>query len=68
MFLEPQLAWCRDHFLGEPVPGPDHPLGEEPFTNIQSEFPVAAPCRSPWSCHWSPESTDQRRLLLFSPS
>lgn len=23
-------AWCNDNFLGEPVPVPSHPLGEEP--------------------------------------
>ncbi|KAJ7417647.1 Calcium uptake protein 3, mitochondrial [Pitangus sulphuratus] len=25
---------CSDHFPGEPVPVPNHPLGEEPFSNI----------------------------------
>lgn len=28
-------AWCCDHFPGEPVPVPKHPLGKKPFPDIQ---------------------------------
>ncbi|KAJ7401682.1 hypothetical protein BTVI_93221 [Pitangus sulphuratus] len=33
--LELCQVWCCDHFPGEPVLVPNHPLGEEPFSNIQ---------------------------------
>jgi len=36
--LEPQQAWSRDHFRREPGPGTNHPPGEEPFPNVQSEL------------------------------
>lgn len=26
-----QTGWCCDHFLGQPVPVPNHPLGEKPY-------------------------------------
>ena len=35
--LELWQAWCHDHCPGEPVPVPNHPLGEEPFPNTQPE-------------------------------
>lgn len=28
-------VWGCDHFLGNPVPVPNHPLGEKLFTDIQ---------------------------------
>lgn len=36
--LENWQAWCHNHFLGEPVPVINHPLGEEPFPKVQSEL------------------------------
>ncbi|NXE42602.1 ZN131 protein, partial [Ptilorrhoa leucosticta] len=31
---------CCDYFPGEPVPVPNHPLGEEPFPDIQLKSPL----------------------------
>ncbi|KAJ7402028.1 hypothetical protein BTVI_90243 [Pitangus sulphuratus] len=33
--LDLWVAWCCYHFLGEPVPKPNHSLGEEALPNIQ---------------------------------
>ncbi|RMC05065.1 hypothetical protein DUI87_18246 [Hirundo rustica rustica] len=30
-------GWCCDHFSGEPVPVPSHPLGKETFSYIQTK-------------------------------
>lgn len=38
--LELQQARFCGHCPEEPVPVPDHPLGEEHFPNIQSEIPL----------------------------
>jgi len=37
--LELQQAWCHDRFPGVADPVPDHPLSEEPFSEIQPEPP-----------------------------
>ncbi|GAB0194069.1 myocardial zonula adherens protein [Grus japonensis] len=39
--LELSQARCCDHFPGEPVPVPNHPLGEEPFPDIQPKPPLS---------------------------
>ena len=35
--LKLRWAWCCAHFPGEPVPVPDHALGEKPFPGIQTK-------------------------------
>lgn len=40
MLLELCQAWHCDHFPEEPVPVPRHPLGENPFCDIQSKPPL----------------------------
>ncbi|KAJ7418363.1 hypothetical protein BTVI_29591 [Pitangus sulphuratus] len=42
MLLELRQAWCCDHFREEPVPVPNHPLSEEPFSNIQPKPPLTS--------------------------
>jgi len=39
MLLELMQGQCSDHFPEETVPVSDHPLGEEPFPDIQPEPP-----------------------------
>lgn len=34
-FPELSQAWCCDNFHGEPFPVPNHPLGDEPFLDMQ---------------------------------
>lgn len=34
IFPEVCQTWCCGHCLGEPVPVPNHPLGEKPFHNL----------------------------------
>ena len=41
MFPKYCQAWHRDYLLGEPVPVLHHPLGEEPFPNVQPNPPLA---------------------------
>lgn len=41
MLLELHQVLCREHFPGQPVTVPEHPLTEAPFPNIQPELPVA---------------------------
>ncbi|TRZ26651.1 hypothetical protein HGM15179_000422 [Zosterops borbonicus] len=38
--VEELQAWSCDHFSGDPVPVPNHPLGEEPFPDIQTKPPL----------------------------
>ncbi|KAM4793343.1 uncharacterized protein ACIQIH_013099 isoform 1-T2 [Cyanocitta cristata] len=38
--LELCHAWGCEHFPGEPVPVPNHPLSEEPFRNVQPKPPL----------------------------
>lgn len=44
--LELFQAQCYDHFPAKTVPLPNHPLGEELFSDIQSELPITASCHS----------------------
>lgn len=39
MFFELHQVWCCDHFPGEPVLVPNHPLSKESFPNVQLELP-----------------------------
>lgn len=48
--LELHQAHCCGHCPGEPIPVPDHCLGEEPFPNSRPDPSLTAPCSSPRSC------------------
>ena len=61
--LELWQAWCRDHLPGEPVPVTNHPLSEEPFPNVQSEFPLT----QLRSYRWSLERGDQHLPFRCPP-
>lgn len=37
VLLELCQPWYCDHSSDEPVPAPNHPLGEEPFPDIQTK-------------------------------
>ena len=57
--LELCRAWCRDHFPGEPVPGTDYPLDEEPFPHVQSKQRTFM--------DWKPNREQQSRATDLSP-
>ena len=41
MFLEHLQGRRLHHLLGQPIPAPDHSLGEELFPNSQPKYPLA---------------------------
>ena len=41
MLLKCCAAWHHDYLLGELVPVLHHPVGEEPFRNVQPKPPLA---------------------------
>lgn len=67
MLLELWQAWYHDHFPGEPVPGTNNTLREEPLPAAVWTCPSAASFHSLVSCWWSPEKGDQHFPLCCPP-
>lgn len=58
-------SWCHDQFPGQRFVVPDHPVGEELFTNVQPELPLMQLHVIPSVL--SPVTKDQHILLHGSP-
>ena len=60
-----QQVQCHDHCLEEPIPVTNHPLVKNLFLTLTWTSPVAAPCCSLESYHWTAEREDQCLSLCF---
>ncbi|TRZ12523.1 hypothetical protein HGM15179_014591 [Zosterops borbonicus] len=64
--LDDCQIWFCDHFFGKPVPGPNHSLDEEPFSDTQPKPSLTQLQAIPLG-HWSPQRRDQCLPLTFPP-